>query len=246
MFPLFFSQVSVLRLLGLALTLGLAGETLAQSATALDGVYTNAQAQRGSRTYSNVCAHCHEGGEPDADPLFGAEFIDRWREAPLSFLHGFFSTKMPADEPGTLSVAAYLETLAFLLKENGYPAGSAELRVELLDAIVLTGADGPAPLPPNSLVRLVGCLAAEGESHVLKQAPGPARVRTADETSPEELSLSVATPAGTATYNLRNADRFDATAKTGQRVQAKGVFNPQTTPPTLNVLSLENTGQTCE
>jgi hypothetical protein len=246
MFPLFLPRLVSLRLLGLALTLGLAGETLAQSATVLDGVYTNAQAQRGSRTYRNVCAHCHEGGEPDADPLFGTEFVDRWREAPLAFLHGFFSTRMPADEPGTLSTAVYLETLAFLLQENGFPAGSVELKVELLDSILLTGTDGPAVLPPNSLVRLVGCLVADGEGHALMQVANPTRVRTADETFPEELALSAATPSGAGSYALRNADRFAAAEKIGQRVQAKGVFNPQTIPPTLNVLSLESTGQSCE
>jgi len=246
MSSLFSLRFISLRLMGIALSLGLAGETLAQSATVLDGVYSNAQAQRGSRTYRNVCAHCHEGGEPDADPLFGAEFIDRWREAPLSFLHGFFSSRMPADEPGTLSAAVYLETLAFLLQENGFPAGSVELKVELLDSILLTGADGPALLPSNSLVRLVGCLVADGEGHALLQVASPTRVRTADETSPAELALSTATPSGAGSYNLRNADRFAAADKIGQRVQAKGVFNPQTTPPTLNVLSLESTGQTCE
>jgi S-disulfanyl-L-cysteine oxidoreductase SoxD len=238
------------RVLGLVLTLGLATETLAQSppTSVLDAVYSNAQAQRGSRTYRNVCAHCHEGGEPDADPLFGGEFIERWREAPLSFLHGFFSAKMPADEPGTLSAAVYLETLAFLLKENGYPAGSTELKAEQLDSILFTGPDGPQPLPANSLVRLVGCLAADetGGEHNLVQAAMPVRVRNADDSNAEELALSAASAAGSFTYQLRNAGRFAAAGAVGQRVQAKGVFNPQGTRPSLNVLSLESLGQTCE
>lgn len=228
--------------------LGTAGAACAQDSTVLDGVFTSAQAQRGGRTYQNVCAHCHEGGEPDADPLFGAEFIERWREAPLSFLHGFFSTRMPADEPGTLSPAVYVDTLAFLLSENGYPAGSRQLAADQLDGIVFTGLDGPAPLPPNSLVRLSGCLAPEagGSGHILEQAATPVRVRVADETTADELALSAAAEAGDLSYLLRNADRYDPVSKVGQKVQAKGVFNPQTTPPTLSVLSLESTGQPCD
>lgn len=212
--------------------------------TVLDGVYSNAQAQRGARTYANICSKCHEGGEPDADPLFGPEFIDRWREAPLSFLHGFFSTNMPAKDPGSLTPAVYLDTLAFLLRENGYPAGN-ELKADMLATTLLVGANGPQPLPPSALVKVNGCLRVDGDAARLEQATAFARVRRADDATPEELAESAAEAAGTAEVALRNAAEFDAAALAGKKVLAKGVLNTQGTTSTVSVLALAGTGGDC-
>lgn len=234
---------TLLRVAATAVSLLCVGALYAQ--TVLDGVYNNMQAQRGARTYNNICAHCHEGGEPDADPLFGPEFIDRWREAPLGFLHGFFSTNMPADEPGTLTPAVYLDVLAFLLRENGYPAGSGELKADALAATLLVGEGGPQPLPPSALVKVTGCLQVDGDAVRLRQASGFTRVRRADETTPEELALSAAVPAGELEHLLRNAEKFDSAALAGQKVQAKGVLSAQGSPATINVLSLAGTGGGC-
>lgn len=209
--------------------------------TVLDGVYTSAQAQRGGRTYSRICAECHEGGEPDADPLFGPEFIDRWREAPLEFLYGFYSHEMPADDPGTLGTPVYQDVMAYLLQENGYPAGSKEIKAEQMAAIQLVGPDGPAPLPPSSLVKLVGCLQQDGSNWQLMQATMPVRVRGADETDAAELVESAGLALGVGNYKLLKADGFSAGSLAGRRVQVKGVFNDDT----LSVMSLAAAGDGC-
>jgi S-disulfanyl-L-cysteine oxidoreductase SoxD len=222
----------------------LCAQTVLDGASVLDGVYSNAQAQRGARTYANICSKCHEGGEPDADPLFGPEFIDRWREAPLSFLHGFFSKNMPAKDPGSLTPAVYIDTLAFLLRENGYPAGT-ELKADMLDTTLLVGAGGPQPLPPSALVKVSGCLRVDGDAARLEQASSFARVRRADDATPEELAASAAQPAGSAEVLLRNAGDFEAAALAGKQVLAKGVLSAQGTPSTLSVLSLAGTGGGC-
>jgi hypothetical protein len=227
------------------MTAGLLFATQLQASTVLDGVFTDAQAQRGSRTYQRICAECHEGGEPDADPLFGPDFIDRWREAPLAFLHGFFSTNMPADAPGSLGAAVYLDVLAFLLRENGYAAGAAELRADMLADTLLVGAAGPQALPLSALVRVSGCLQVADDVVQLTQASAFTRVRTADETTPEELALSAAEPAGDAVHLLRNGERFDAAALAGRKVQAKGVLTANGGPATISVLSLAGTGGGC-
>lgn len=210
-------------------------------ATVLDGVYTSVQAQRGGRTYSRICAECHEGGEPDADPLFGPEFIDRWREAPLEFLYGFYSHEMPADDPGTLGTPVYQDVMAYLLQENGYPAGSKEIRAEQMAGIQLVGPDGPAPLPPSSLVKLVGCLQADGSNWQLVHATTPVRVRGADETDAAELVESAGLTLGEAEYALLKAEAFSASSLQGRRVQAKGVFNDNT----LSLMSLAAAGDGC-
>jgi Cytochrome c1 len=228
--------------LGLAFSASLVSfEVPAQNKTVLDGVYSKAQAQRGARTYRNICAHCHEGGEPDAEPLIGPDFIERWREAPLSFLHGFFSREMPGDEPGSLKPQVYLETLAFLLQENGYPAG-AELKEDALSDIWLVGPDGAKPLPANALVRVVGCLATDKLS--LERGSLPERVRRADSTHAEELAQAAQLSLGEARYALRGEAAQSAIAA-GSKVQVKGVWVPSGSEVTLTVLSLAETGAAC-
>jgi hypothetical protein len=232
-------------IVGLALVASLAPVSAAVAqTTVLDGVYSKAQAQRGSRTYANICSHCHEGGEPDALPLIGADFVERWREAPLSFLHGFFSKNMPGDEPGTLKPDVYIDTLAFLLQENGFPAGK-DLKAASLKDILLVGENGPQPLPANAMVRVVGCLAGQGDSLVLEQASLPERVRRADETNAEELAQAKGTALGSASYALRGNAMQGTSIAAGTKAQAKGVWSQTGAKVTLNVLSLGDTGQRC-
>jgi hypothetical protein len=239
------SKMRKILLLGLALGAGqLSAEAQAQTTTVLDGVYSKAQAQRGARTYRNVCAHCHEGGEPDADPLIGADFVERWREAPLSFLHGFFSREMPGDEPGSLKPQVYLDTLAFLLQENGYPAG-AELKEDTLTDISLVGASGAQAMPANALVRVVGCIAGSTGAWVLEQGTAPERVRRADSTNAEELAQARDIALGSAPYTLRG-DALANAPTAGTKVQVKGVWIPSGDAVTLTVLSLGDTGQRCQ
>jgi hypothetical protein len=220
-----------------------AGSLLAQT-TVLDGVYSRQQAQRGARTYRNICSHCHEGGEPDADPLFGPDFIDRWREAPLSFLHDFISTRMPGDDAGGLAANVYIDTIAYLLQENGYPDGS-ELEAGVLPDILLTGPEGPQPMPLHALVLVAGCLQESNGRVSIAQGSPLLRVRMADETDPDELAASAALP-GNAAVQYRLAGSFDFSTLLGRKVQAKGVLDSlETDGATITVLSLEDTGARC-
>lgn len=82
-----------------------------------DGVYTEAQAGRGSNTYLSECSPCH-GGSPEL-PRFDAK--------PLSELYSFIRTRMPDGAPGSLSATQYSEVLAYLLQQSGFPAGTTDL-----------------------------------------------------------------------------------------------------------------------
>ena len=218
------------------------------AATVLDKVYASRQADRGAEAYQEHCAKCHEGAEPDAPSPKGQPFIDRWREAPLDFLFTHIRTKMPGDAPGTLSQEVYLDILAYLLRENGYPAGNSDLTVNQLGSILLTGPEGPRPLPPDSLVRVVGCLTSAGASDEWKltTATSPARVSEADQTTPEETAKSAAAPPGSATYLLRNAEDQHADTMKSQRVQAKGVLSGQGDKMSISVQSLARAGAGCD
>jgi mono/diheme cytochrome c family protein len=226
------------------LTVGFFVRAQGAGKTVLDKVYTDAQADRGAAEYEAKCAHCHEGEEPDAPQPVGPEFIDHWREAPLSYLYTHISKGMPGNAPGSYSEATYLDVLAFLLRENQYPSGNdAELTVDKLDAILMVGPQGPRPLPGSAMVRVVGCLVpAQGGEWSLTSASAPVRVRDGDETTPEELAVSSSVLVGTASYRLRNAEDFKVEPLKGQRVQVKGTF----TSPSVGVHSLERAGGACE
>lgn len=229
----------------LAVALAFLGRAQTKPATVLDGVYTEQQAHAGEEQYEAICAACHEGDEPEATPPKGSEFIERWREAPLSFLYNFIHTSMPGDKPGTLTDENYIHLIAYLLHANGYPAGSSELTPAKTREVLLVGPDGPKPLPANALVLAVGCLAANGDDWTLTSGTNPLRVRVGDETTPEELAVSRETALGSATYTLVNAEDFDAAKLKGRKVQAKGVLTRVGSPFRLSVQSLEAAGEGC-
>ena len=230
---------------GLACLLTVGGRTQTRPATVLDGVYTEAQGQAGAAQYEAICAACHEGDEPEANAPKGTEFVERWRDAPLSFLYDFIRTSMPGDKPGSLTEAQYINLTAYLLEANGYKAGATELTAARTRDIQLTGPDGPKPLPANVLVSAVGCLDGSGDDWSLSKASTPLRVRVGDETNPEELAASKATAFGQSSYTLTNAEDFPAAKLKGHKVQAKGVLTKVSNPFRLSVQSLETLSDAC-
>jgi S-disulfanyl-L-cysteine oxidoreductase SoxD len=229
-----------------ALAVGFLGYSQTKQPTVLDGVYTEQQAQRGEEQYQAVCAACHEGAEPEANPPKGLEFIERWRDAPVSFLYNFIHTDMPGNKPGSLTEKNYVDLAAYLLQANGYRAGSSELTAAKTNGILLVGPDGPKPLPTDALVRAVGCLAAGSDGEwMLTSGAAPVRVRVGDQTTPEELAVSRAAAIGQASYKLINAEDFPVAKLKGQKVQAKGVLTKVANPYTLSVQSLEPAGDGC-
>jgi mono/diheme cytochrome c family protein len=102
-----------------------------------DGVYSDAQASRGSALYFRNCAMCHGatlGGNGEAPPLVG-RFIPDWQGTSLDQLFDKISTTMPLNHPGTLSAAANADLLAFILKANNFPAGTADLTPDGLKTV---------------------------------------------------------------------------------------------------------------
>ena len=124
-----------------AIVLAAAGGAWAQNTNSvLDGVYAEAQAIRGQDAFGQSCAACHGGGltgNGEAPALVGGEFISNWAGLTVGELFERIRTTMPQDNPGKLSRARYSDTLSFILKSNGYPAGQKELdqRTEFLKAI---------------------------------------------------------------------------------------------------------------
>ena len=115
------------RALFLSLTLAAfpvpAAAQLPGARTTMDGVYTDEQADAGAKTYEAICSTCHGTGLP----LKGPSFLKKWSDQSLYRLWEYMSTRMPYGAPGTLAGEEYLGMLAWVLRENGYPAGDTPL-----------------------------------------------------------------------------------------------------------------------
>ena len=96
-----------------------------------DGVYTEAQATSGLALYKQECASCHGmalEGAGQFPPLAGDDFKANWNGQQLSDLFEKMRLSMPADHPGKLSGEQNADILAYMLKQNGFPAGSTAIK----------------------------------------------------------------------------------------------------------------------
>jgi mono/diheme cytochrome c family protein len=218
--------------------------------TVLDGVFTAAQAERGSTLYGAECASCHDGADVDGPSLGGAPFLDRWREDTLNRLFDFIKMRMPQSAPGSLSDAAYVDILAYLLNENSFQAGSRELTIDALGSTLLVGPDGPQPLPPGALVRVVGCLEqAPSREWVIERAGAPSRVRGGNAISETEASAAAAAPLGTQTFTLQNLGEsgtaLPGSGNAGQKVVIKGALTQRPGASRIHVTAVTSVAASC-
>jgi quinoprotein glucose dehydrogenase len=116
--------------------LGLSTLTHAQQAaqrSVWTGVYTQAQADRGKVLFGNNCAKCHGetlAGMDEIPPLQGPHFMADWETQSIADLVQRIHNTMPLDNPGALSNASSTDVVAYLMSQNGIPAGAAELPVD--------------------------------------------------------------------------------------------------------------------
>jgi polar amino acid transport system substrate-binding protein len=92
------------------------------------GLYASSQASQGSSLYASKCAMCHgaslEGGA--GPPLSGENITTLGEKTHLSVgdMFTYITTNMPMNAPASLSHDDYVKIMAYILKQNGYPAGS--------------------------------------------------------------------------------------------------------------------------
>jgi mono/diheme cytochrome c family protein len=112
-------------------TLVLAAMVLvSQAKTTDDGVFTEAQAERGGQIYTRACASCHAddlSGGGQAPPLADNDFKAEWNNQPVADLFERIRATMPADAPGSLKLIEVADVTAFLLSKCHAPAGHTEL-----------------------------------------------------------------------------------------------------------------------
>lgn len=99
-----------------------AGESEQAATTTKSGVYTNAQAARGESSFANSCVGCHA-----VETYTDATFRNGWNGATVWELFSYMRESMPEDAPGMLSAKEYSDIVAYFLKLNRTPTGTAEL-----------------------------------------------------------------------------------------------------------------------
>jgi hypothetical protein len=209
--------------------------------TVWEGIYTEVQAQRGQSAYNQWCERCHKVDLLGIEgAMKGDFFMERRREDNLETYFLDMKATMPRGNPGGLPDQMYVDIISYVLKNNEMPAGSEELKPELLEKIDLVGKDGPKPVPNFAPVLTVGCVIETGENRwVLIQASEPVRTRDSFQKIDKEIAASLQRPLGQYQFRLAEGENFGAGEHVEKKVQVKGVIVRSPTGNRINVNSIE-------
>lgn len=208
------------------------------------GVYTAAQAARGQRVYAEQCQRCHgdDLAGNRASPLAGERFMDHWDAHTLQQLFRRIRETMPPSDAGTLSAGDTRDVVAYVLQQNGFPAGATELAYDerALSAVQITGKTGPGPLKTGAVVGVTGCLTQAGEREWELHGASEPEKTTLETSRPPE-----ATARGSRTIRLLNPFPSPA-AHIGHTMHAIGFLVRDAAADAVNVVSLEMVAPTCD
>jgi mono/diheme cytochrome c family protein len=216
--------------------------------TVTDGVYTDTQATRGAAVYDGACSGCHRAdlGGATGPSLREQRFAREFAGKNLTTLFTKIATTMPRNAPASLGDNVYLDVVAHLLKENGFPAGSQELTHDALDGIrVVPGRPKPpAAIGDFSYVEVVGCLTAGQENTwMLTQASEP--VVAVPTASPPSTPAATAKPLGTQTFHLLDAMAYAPDDHKGQKMYVRGLLIKLPGEQRMTISAFEMVSPTC-
>jgi mono/diheme cytochrome c family protein len=212
--------------------------------TVWDGVYTAEQAARGQAQYATTCARCHgatlEGGMGAS--LVGTLFWNKWRDQSVADLLGYVSKNMPMGvQASVLSPAVYADIVAYLLRSNELPAGTADLTdTSGVDVRIVPKGGSTGTLATATLARVVGCLA---------QADGDQAWRVINASRPERVkSISGAVAADAAGGDRQYSLKFvlqPLAPLAGRRVAVVGLLIGDDGADGINVSTVTPLDGTC-
>jgi mono/diheme cytochrome c family protein len=230
----------VLMLLPILLVVGgVLVSSQAKPRTVWDGVYTEAQATRATGIFGASCAGCHTLTPDGNRPLSGETFWQSNTQKSVAELLGYVSKNMPNGNGGSLSPESYNDLVALILKSNGFPAGQSELTPASIAGVQIISKDGPGELPANTLVRVVGCLAKNGNDWTLTSATAPVRTdKTA--ATPEDATVALGTRTVALKFVLTKLD-----AMVGKRMSVSGMLIGAGGVDGINVAVVNRVSDTC-
>jgi S-disulfanyl-L-cysteine oxidoreductase SoxD len=218
--------------------------------TVADGVYTEAQAVRGSVSYDAACAQCHRADLTGADgPALRAErFAKNFAGKDLKTLYTKIATTMPRSGPGSLGDDVYLDIVAHVLRENGFPPGSGELTADVLSSVrVLPGrAKPPPPVGDFSYVEVVGCLVpGPNATWVLSSATEPVSVVVSPGSTPKLPEDLPTRGLGNQTFHLLDAMAYSPQSYKGHKMYVRGLLIKLPSEQRMTISSFETIAPSC-
>src|SRR5262245_41859767 len=208
--------------------------------TVWDGVFTDAQADRATGTFSQNCERCHTLTSQGTRPLSGEKFWEGYTQKTVGDLLNFVKTNMPNGQGGSLPAATYNDLVALILKSNGFPAGKTEVSPDTVATVQIVPKDGPGELPNNTLVRVIGCLAPKsGSDWTLTSATVPERIEKTGPV-PEDATRPLGDRAVTLKFVLNRLDTF-----VGQRMSVTGILIGAGGVNGINVATVNRVAEAC-
>jgi len=99
-----------------------------------DGVFNATQALRGKAEFDQTCSRCHNLaliGSERGPAIKGPAFLAEYEKGTVADLFIKIRDTMPQGGPGTLNEDVKLDILTYILQQNGFPTGPAELKKDL-------------------------------------------------------------------------------------------------------------------
>ncbi len=208
--------------------------------TIWDGVYSDAQAERGTQPFEQHCATCHSVTPGGNRSLVGKDFMDGFTQKSTADLLTYVSASMPNGRGGTLPETTYNDIVAYMLKANGFPSTTTELTPDTARGVQIVPKDGSGLLPAGALVRVVGCLAPRnGADWTVTNATAPRRT---DKAGPDAGDATMALGSGSAPlkFVLTRLDEF-----VGQRVSVSGFLIGEGGAGGINVSTVSRVAAAC-
>ena len=166
----------------------------------------------------------------------------------LKTLYTKIATTMPRASAGSLGDNVYLDIVAHLLRENGFPAGSRELSLDALSGVrVLPGRQKPPPpVGDFSYVETVGCLTpGPNSTWLLTHASEPASVVLTPE-SPAKRPDDAATRAlGDQTLRLLDAMAYSPDQHKGHKMYVRGLLIKLPSEQRMTISAFETLAPSC-
>ena len=219
--------------------------------TTWDGVFTTAQADRGKQNFlAGRCGGCHKLDlSGDRGPaLKGDDFLAHWENGSLVTLFDKIRETMPPNGANEVTDDAKVDIVAYLLQQNGYPAGKSELRTEAdsLGIIDLIRKGQANSVPNFALVQVVGCLS-QGANNAWTLTKTSEPVVTRDEEPTATTLRTAETKAlGSETFTLVSVTPFKPETHAGQKMEARGLLYRDEKDARLNLTSLATVKSSCQ
>jgi mono/diheme cytochrome c family protein len=190
--------------------------------TVADGVYSDAQATRGAASYDTSCSGCHRPdlGGANGPALRGERFARIFAGKDLKTFYTKIATTMPRGAAASLGDAVYLDIVAYVLRENGFPEGNSELTVDGLSGVevldntwLLTNASEPVGLAVTG--------------------PSVRQTETVDR------------PLGSQVFRLLDAMAYNPDSHKGKKMYVKGLLIRLPGEQRMTISALETVAPTC-